>query len=189
VDPLRIILLLRFPAVAITVYYASITFGSLYFLNISIEETFSHPPYSFSTVIIGLLYIPNSVGYFLASVLGGRWLDHIMKREAKRKGRIDADGKLILKPEDRMRENAWIAGFVFPAALIWYGWTAEKGVHWIVPVGFLLYFLVLSRIVVDTTTDDCEFLLWMWIYDCLCYGHDYAYRIHASPCFYWYRRQ
>jgi hypothetical protein len=41
---------------------------------------------------------------------------------------------LVLRPEDRMRENAWIAGFVFPAALVWYGWTAEKGVIWIVPV-------------------------------------------------------
>jgi multidrug resistance protein len=143
-DPLKIILLLRFPAVAITCYYASITFGSLYFLNISIETTFSHSPYNFSTVIIGLLYIPNSLGYFFASVLGGRWLDYIMKREAKRKGRITAEGKLIFKPEDRMRENAWIAGFVFPAALIWYGWSAEKGVHWIVPVSciYTLFYLV-----------------------------------------------
>jgi multidrug resistance protein len=140
IDPLKLILLLRFPAVAMTTFYASITFGSLYFLNISIEETFSRSPYNFKTIIIGLLYIPNSMGYFLASVFGGRWLDHIMKREAKRKGRIDAKGKLILKPEDRMRENAWIAGALFPAALIWYGWTAEKGVHWIVPVSFTHYF-------------------------------------------------
>lgn len=134
VDPLKIILLLRFPAVALTVYYASITFGSLYVLNISIEQTFSKAPYNFSTIIVGLLYIPNSLGYVIASLVGGRWLDYIMKREAKRKGRIDANGKLILKPEDRMRENAWIAAFVFPAALIWYGWTAEKGIFWLVPV-------------------------------------------------------
>jgi multidrug resistance protein len=134
IDPLKLILLLRFPAVALTTYYASITFGSLYFLNISIEETFSKSPYNFHTIIVGLLYIPNSLGYFVASIVGGRWLDHIMKREAIRKGRIDANGKLIVKPEDRMRENAWIAGFVFPAALIWYGWTAQNGVHWIVPV-------------------------------------------------------
>ena len=134
VDPLKIILLLRFPAVAITVYYASITFGSLYFLNVSIEDTFSRTPYNFSTLIVGLLYIPNSVGYFLASILGGRWLDHIMKREARRAGRIDAHGKLILRPEDRMRENAWLAAVVFPGALIWYGWSVQNGVFWLVPV-------------------------------------------------------
>jgi multidrug resistance protein len=144
-DPLKLILLLRFPAVALTTFYASITFGSLYFLNISIEETFSKPPYNFRTIIIGLLYIPNSLGYFLAAIVGGRWLDHIMKREAKRKGRIDANGKLMFKPEDRMRENAWIAGFVFPAALIWYGWTADKGVIWIVPVSYFGLFLYPSH--------------------------------------------
>ena len=134
IDPLKILLLLRFPAVAVTAGYASMTFGCLYFLNISIEETFSSPPYQFSTIIVGLLYIPNSIGYILGSIFGGRWLDYIMKREAKRAGRIDANGKLIFRPEDRMRENAWVAAIVFPLALVWYGWAVQYGVHWIVPV-------------------------------------------------------
>lgn len=134
VDPLKIILLLRFPAVSLTVLWASTTFGCLYFLNISIETTFSEAPYNFSTLIVGLLYIPNSLGYLIASLFGGRWLDHIMKREAMKAGRVDEKGRLIFRPEDRMKENAWIAGVVFPVALIWYGWSAEKGVFWIVPV-------------------------------------------------------
>jgi len=134
IDPLKIILLLRFPAVAITVYYASITFGSLYFLNISIEDTFGRPPYSFPTTIVGLMYIPNSLGYFLASIFGGRWIDYIMKREARKAGRIDEKGNLIFRPEDRMRENAWIAACCFPVAMIWYGWSVQKGVFWVDPV-------------------------------------------------------
>jgi multidrug resistance protein len=136
IDPLKIILLLRHPAIAITVYYASVAFGSLYVLNVSIELSFSSAPYDFSILIVGLLYIPNSIGYVLAAVLGGRWIDHIMKREAIKKGRVDEKGRLILLPEDRMKENAWLAAFMFPLALIWYGWAVEKGVHWIVPVGF-----------------------------------------------------
>lgn len=139
-DPLKIILLLRFPAVALTVIWASITFGCLYFLNISIETTFSSPPYNFSTLVVGLLYIPNSLGYVIASLFGGRWLDHIMKREAKKAGRIDEKGRLIFRPEDRMKENAWIAGSVFPLALMWYGWSAEKGVFWVVPVCLTLLY-------------------------------------------------
>ena len=133
-DPLKIILYLRFPAVLLTVYYASVTFGSLYILNVSIQQTFENPPYNFSTLIVGLLYIPNSVGYILASLLGGRWMDIIMKREAIKAGRIGEDGKPIYHPEDRMRENAWLGAMLYPAALIWYGWTAEKGVYWLVPV-------------------------------------------------------
>jgi hypothetical protein len=133
-DPLKIVLWLRFPAVLLTVYYAAVTFGSLYVLNVSIQDTFGKAPYNFSTLILGLLYIPNSLGYVLASIFGGRWMDFIMKREAVKAKRIGEDGKLIYRPEDRMRENAWLGAMLYPAAMVWYGWTAEKGVYWIVPV-------------------------------------------------------
>ena len=134
VDPLSIILYLRFPAVAITVYYASITFGALYFLNISLQSTFANSPYNFSTLEVGLTYVPNSIGYLVSSLYGGKWTDKIMAREAKKARRTDENGKPVYLPEDRMRENAWIAAFLYPAALIWYGWTAEKGIFWVVPV-------------------------------------------------------
>jgi hypothetical protein len=133
-DPLKIVLWLRFPAVVLTVYYAAVTFGSLYVLNVSIQDTFGKAPYNFSTLILGLLYIPNSLGYVLASIFGGRWMDFIMKREAVKAKRIGEDGELIYRPEDRMRENAWLGAMLYPAAMIWYGWTAEKGVYWVVPV-------------------------------------------------------
>ncbi|KAK4985537.1 hypothetical protein LTR66_008133 [Elasticomyces elasticus] len=151
-DPLRIILYLRFPAVAITVYYASITFGTLYALNISVQQTFSRPPYNFGTTVVGLLYIPNSLGYVLASIFGGRWVDAIMLREARKAGRYGQDGKLQFRPEDRMKENAWMAGVMFPAALVWYGWTAEKGVHWIVPMIANFFFGIGSMLVFAMAT-------------------------------------
>lgn len=151
-DPLRIILYLRFPAVAITVYYGSIAFGSLYLLNISLQTTFSKPPYSFSTTIVGLTYIPNSIGYILASLFGGKWTDTIMAREAKKAGRRDENGKLMYIPEDRMMENAWIAAFLYPAALIWYGWTAEKGVFWLVPLIANFFFGIGSMLIFAMAT-------------------------------------
>jgi len=86
IDPLSVLMYLRFPAVLITVYLASITFGSLYMLNIAIQQTFSEKPYNFSVIILGLLYIPSSLGYLAASVLGGRWSDYIMHREARAAG-------------------------------------------------------------------------------------------------------
>jgi multidrug resistance protein len=132
-EPLQVLLYLRHPPVAITVYYAAITFGSLFALNISVQQAFSIPPYDFSQMIVGLLYIPSAVGYILASVLGGRWIDRIMAREARRAGRYDDNGKLIYLPEDRMRENAWIAGTVYPASLIFWGWTIDAGIYWLVP--------------------------------------------------------
>jgi multidrug resistance protein len=140
VDPLKVLLYLRFPPVAITVYYAAITFGSLFAMNISLQEAFSNPPYDFEQLIVGLLYLPSALGYVFASALGGRWIDWIMAREARRAGRYDDKGKLIYLPEDRMRENAWIAGTVYPASLIFYGWTIDAGFHWIVPsVGLFIF--------------------------------------------------
>ena len=121
IDPLKIILYLRFPAVLLTVYCASVGFGSLYILNISLQDSFSKAPYNFSTIIIGLTYIPNSIGYLLSSLFGGKWTDKIMAREARRAGRYDEKGKLIYVPEDRMRENAYLAAILYPAALVWYG--------------------------------------------------------------------
>jgi multidrug resistance protein len=134
VKPLTILTWLRYPPVLLSVYYASITFGSLYILTISVQATFSKEPYGYSTLIVGLLYIPNSAGYLLASIFGGRWIDNIMHREARKAGRYDEKGRLVLRPEDRMQENAWMAAILWPASLIWYGWTAEKGVLWICPM-------------------------------------------------------
>ncbi|KAF2654447.1 MFS general substrate transporter [Lophiostoma macrostomum CBS 122681] len=151
-DPLYVLTWLRYPPVALTVYYASITFGSLYFLNISIESTFGKPPYNFSTLILGLLYIPSSLGYLLASVFGGRWIDAIMHREATRAGRYDSAGKLIFRPEDRMCENAWIACFLWPIALMWYGWSAEKGVFWLCPMIANFFFGVGSMLIFSLST-------------------------------------
>jgi len=146
-DPLKIITWLRFPPVLLTVYYASITFGVLYILNISIQSTFAAQPYSFSTLIIGLLYIPNSAGYLLTSLFGGKWIDSIMAREAKKAGRYDERGRLVLRPMDRMKENAWIAAFLWPSALIIYGWTVQKGVHWIVPMIVNFFFGIGSMLI------------------------------------------
>jgi multidrug resistance protein len=147
IDPLRILSWLRFPPVALTVYYASITFGCLYILNISIQKTFSLPPYSYSTLIIGLLYIPNSLGYLLASLFGGKWIDSIMHREARRAGRYDDRGKLIFRPEDRMRENAWLAAVLWPCSLIIYGWTARYGVYIVVPMISNFFFGIGSMLI------------------------------------------
>ncbi|OKL57308.1 hypothetical protein UA08_07498 [Talaromyces atroroseus] len=134
IDPLGILSYLRFPVVFITVWISSVTFGSLYMLNIAIQRTFSNPPYSFSEIIVGLTYIPGSLGYMVAGITGGKWADAIMHREARTAGRYDASGKLILKPEDRMRENALLAAVIYPAALLWFGWTADQGVFWIAPL-------------------------------------------------------
>ncbi|GLI76588.1 hypothetical protein PoHVEF18_004861 [Penicillium ochrochloron] len=152
IDPLKIVLYLQYIPVLLSVYYASIAFGSLYVLNVSVEHSFGKPPYNFSTIIIGLLYIPNSVGYVVASLFGGRWMDSIMQREAKKANRYDEKGRPIYRPEDRMRENAWLGAFLYPAALIWYGWTVDRGVFWLVPMIANFFFGIGSMLIFSMVT-------------------------------------
>ncbi|KAK1984820.1 major facilitator superfamily transporter [Colletotrichum cereale] len=152
VDPLSVLLYLRFPPVAITVFFAAITFGALFVVNISVQATFSAAPYGFDQLVVGLFYFPAGLGYFMASLLGGRWLDVIMAREARKAGRYGPDGKLVLLPEDRMRENIWIAATVYPASLIYYGWVVEKGLFWFAPCIGLFTFGASSMLVFGAAT-------------------------------------
>lgn len=155
VDPLRSLVFMKFPPVMITVYWAGLAFGALYILNVSIQKTFAGPPYNFSTVIIGLLYIPNSVGYLIASVAGGSWNDKIMRHAAQKrqeKQGLPKDAPLEFLPEDRMGLNAWIAGALFPLALLWYGWMVDEGVFWFVPMMATFSFGIGSMLVFSVAT-------------------------------------
>lgn len=158
IEPLEPLLYLRFPAVIIIVYYAAVTFGALYVLNVSLQATFTIAPYNFSTFAVGLLYIPSGLGYMIASPIGGKWCDVIMIREARRAGRFapGTDGSrredLILQPEDRMMENAYIGAVVYPAGLLLYGWAAEMGWHWMVPCVANFFFGLGSMIIFSVAT-------------------------------------
>lgn len=134
VEPFRLIGYLRSPPLFMTCYYASISFACYYILNLAIQRTFSRDPYSFSPIILGLLYIPSALGSIFASIIGGRWTDYVMRREATAANRFDAEGNPQFRPSDRMCENAWIPAFVFPAALLVFGWTAHEGIFWVAPV-------------------------------------------------------
>lgn len=135
IEPFCVVTYLRFAAITTTIYIASITFGTLGLLSISIQTTFSKSPYNLSTIVIGCLYIPIGTGNILGSVLGGRWSDRIMHREARKAGRYQNE-LLVLRPEDRVRENAWGAVVAYSVLLVWYGWIVEKDIHYAVPVCF-----------------------------------------------------
>jgi hypothetical protein len=147
IDPLGVLLYLRFPPVLITVLLAAIAFGSLYVVNIAIQQKFSHDPYNFGQLSIGLMYIPSGLGYIVGSLFGGRWIDKIMAREARKAGRYDENGKLIYLPEDRMRENAWVMTTIYPLALLMFGWVLKYGLHPVVPCLALFFFGVSSMLV------------------------------------------
>lgn len=153
IEPLTILSYLRYPPILLTVSYAALTFGSLFILNVSIQLAFSSHPYNYTSLIVGLLYLPPSIGYASASILGGHWIDYIMRHAAEKANRRDPNtGNLVFLPEDRMRENAWLSANLFPAALVVYGWTVQEGVPWPGPAAATLLFGVGAMLVFGAAT-------------------------------------
>lgn len=103
IEPLSVLLLLRFPPVFLTVLIAAIAFSSVYVLNIVIESGFAQPRTNFKQTTIGLTYMSTGMGYIVSSMVGGHWMDSIIAREARKTERYDAQGNLIYLPEDRMK--------------------------------------------------------------------------------------
>ncbi|OJK02619.1 hypothetical protein ASPACDRAFT_39929 [Aspergillus aculeatus ATCC 16872] len=152
-EPFKILAYLQFPPVLLTVYYASSTFACYYAVSITLQTLFSEAPYSFSPIIVGLVYIPCALGSIVASLLGGRWTDHIMRRRAKSAGRLNSEtGQIQYLPGDRMGENAWLASVIYPAAGLWFGWTIDKGIFWLVPCIATFFFGLGSSTVFSMTS-------------------------------------
>ncbi|CAP96132.1 Pc21g12350 [Penicillium rubens Wisconsin 54-1255] len=132
--PMEAAKLLQYPPILITVYYTSIVFATYYLICVSIEDTFALPPYSWSSIIVGVAYIPGGLGLLFGAIIGGRWQDYIMARTARKEGRYNDKGELILHPVDRLGENCLLGGILFPGALLWWGWAADKHEFWLVPL-------------------------------------------------------
>ena len=119
IRPLHAVVLLTYPPVLLIIAYAGIGFMGTYFFNITISNAYAQDPYNFSPMIVGLLYIPNSVTYLLVSIYGGRWNDWLIKRSARLH-----NGEL--RPESRLSWNIVLAAVIFPPACMIFGWCLDK---------------------------------------------------------------
>lgn len=150
--PVRTIPLFRFLPITLVVWYASITFASYYFLNISIQATYSKDPWTFNAIQIGLMYLPSALGASTAGIFGGRLTDLVMIRKAKAARRYDDKGKPLLRPQDRISIHAWAAGIIYPLALLAYGWMARYAVHWMGPCVVMFFYGAGQAMIFNITT-------------------------------------
>ncbi|KAI1174102.1 major facilitator superfamily transporter [Nemania sp. FL0916] len=152
VRPLKTLGLLRHPPIFVAIYSGALAFAVTYVVYISIQSDFPIAPYHFTDVEVGLVYLAPTIGYAISSILGGRWHDSIMAREAKKAGRYGPDGKLKYLPEDRLKENVWIATILYPGTVLWFGWTLQKGIHWAVPAVASLVYGIFSMLLYGAVT-------------------------------------
>lgn len=144
IRPTHSIILLTYPPIALLIAYSSICFAGVYFFNMTISYEYAKEPYNFSNIIVGLMYIPNSITYVCASVIGGRWNDHLLMKHAK-----THNGELV--PESRIAWNVITAVVIFPPACLIFGWCLDYGEFWVTPLIGTALFGFASMLIIGTT--------------------------------------
>ncbi|CCX16704.1 Similar to Uncharacterized transporter C1529.01; acc. no. Q9USN4 [Pyronema omphalodes CBS 100304] len=140
-------MLFRSPIILAMSTHMAVVYGYLYLLFTTFPTVFEGK-YGFSTATVGLSYLGIGCGSLLGLLVLGMVSDRILVSLTKKHGER--------KPEYRLPPMAWGSPLI-PIGLFWYGWTAEKGVHWIVPiigtglvgVGLLATFMPVNTYIVD----------------------------------------
>ena len=129
VRPLKMLFLS--PIIFLMSLYMAIIYGYLYLLFTTFPRVFE-TQYGFSNGSVGLTYVGTGVGAFIGVIFCGAVSDRIVATLTKRNSGI-------VKPEYRL-PAMFIGALIIPAGLFLYGWTADKKLHWILPIigtGFL----------------------------------------------------
>ncbi|KAG5806312.1 hypothetical protein H9Q74_007400 [Fusarium xylarioides] len=119
------VLLFRSPIIFLLATYMAFAYGLLFLFFTTITPVFRNQ-YGFSSGIAGLAYLGIGVGSFISLYITAITNDKIVIKLAARNG-----GKL--EPEMRLPSMV-IFACLLPISFFWYGWSADKKVHWIVPI-------------------------------------------------------
>jgi predicted MFS family arabinose efflux permease len=82
--------------------------------------------YNFSSSTVGLSFLGVGIGFVIGQIACAKLGDAIMIKMAEK-----GDGEM--KPEYRL-PLCCIGGLFVPVGLLWYGWSVQGGVHWIMPI-------------------------------------------------------
>jgi MFS family permease len=125
-------LLLVTPIVTLHALYVAITYGILYLLITTFSFVYKDQ-YGFDAGTSGLTFLPAGLGMMIGVVTFGMLTDMMVKRNQAR--------GVEHKPEVRLSPGLTIpSGLTLPVGLLIYGWTTDKGVHWIVPmIGVVIF--------------------------------------------------
>jgi multidrug resistance protein len=105
--------------------YIAFAYGCLYLLFNTIPMVFQDT-YGWSVGTTGLVYLSLLTGYAVGLVLFNTLSDKTVIRMTAANGGV-------FEPEMRLPDCIWFA-LVLPITFFWYGWTADKAVHFMVPI-------------------------------------------------------
>ncbi|KAJ9604913.1 hypothetical protein H2200_010302 [Cladophialophora chaetospira] len=147
--PLKMLFLL--PIVLLLSLYMATVYGYQYLMFTTFPRVYEGQ-YHFTSSSVGLVYLGIGVGFLIALIFSGVLSDRIVMYLTQRNGGS-------AKPEYRL-PLLLVGAFLAPIGLFLYAWTAEKKVHWIVPItgsaflGATSFFIIMPSLayLVDTYT-------------------------------------
>ena len=116
-------LLLFSPVLLLLSLYTGVMFGLVFLLFATFPSVF-HDAYGFSAGTSGLSYLGVGIGMMLGLALFAILSDKLLGQN-----RNDSP----VRPEERLILMKWF-GPITPLGCFMYGWTAEYGTHWILPI-------------------------------------------------------
>ncbi|ODV63444.1 MFS transporter [Ascoidea rubescens DSM 1968] len=126
IQPTKSVTLMKYPPVLFSIIFSGITFLPVHINNVALSNIYSEEPYNFSPMIVGLVYLPNSIGYIIASVFGGKYVDFLLNKYERKHG--------CLAPEARISYNILISIVLYPVSLLIMGWCFDQKTNWIFPL-------------------------------------------------------
>jgi MFS family permease len=140
------------PLVMSMCIYIAVIYGLLYILFTTFTFVY-RDVYSFNSIGAGLSFIPGGIGNFIGVAIVGPLSDRLIRKQM-------AQG---LEPQPEQRIHVFItlpSALAIPIGLVVYGWTADKGVHWIAPMigvailgfGMMGIFMSVQTYLIDSYT-------------------------------------
>ncbi|KAK5134646.1 hypothetical protein LTR08_006302 [Meristemomyces frigidus] len=141
------------PIIQILALYIAYVYGLTYLVLSTFAGLWSSPEYYNESIgISGLNYISLGLGYFLGTQICAPINDRIYRRLTRSNNGVG---------RSEFRIPLMIPGSVImPIGLFWYGWTADKHLHWILPnigaaiysAGGIMIFQCIQTYIVDAYT-------------------------------------
>ncbi|KAM0748205.1 MFS general substrate transporter [Meredithblackwellia eburnea MCA 4105] len=144
VNPLAAVgIILRQKHNTMALLYSGFLFASQYSVTFSASRSFAAAPYSYGSLVVGLILLSFGVGNFIGSVGGGRWSDIVFARLKEKNGGVG---------EPEMRIKSTVLGLIaMPPFLIAYAWVVQKETPVYVPT-IMLFFVGLATIWIYSST-------------------------------------
>ncbi|EAZ62800.2 Putative transporter C530 [Scheffersomyces stipitis CBS 6054] len=104
--------------------FMAFTYGFMYLMIVTFPTIFGGI-YGFDKGVTGLMYLPMGCGFILGVIIWTYLVGRTYNRLTEKNGGVP-------KPEYRL-PCLFACSIIIPVGLVWFGWSTQKKLHWIMP--------------------------------------------------------